>query len=212
MIQLPRVGWRLLACKNGASPDCIIVVVPPSLLLPHHLRLHVLPLVFATVSFVSLSFFIWSLFIPVRLKFVSLIFNCVVEWFFPFFFLLSPDTEETQQDETTLRSQMESKYLHHTLSDQQNCRGQVCVWVVLRWPPTKNLLLSHHCIVSSSSRVFHWFPRRVAVSAHSRPPTKTDDVVLFHQYMLRIVASRHAHAVLPFISHKHHSRKSRTDL
>ena len=26
MIQLPRVGWRLLACKNGASPDCIIVV------------------------------------------------------------------------------------------------------------------------------------------------------------------------------------------
>ena len=27
MIQLPRVGWRLLACKNGASPDCIIVVV-----------------------------------------------------------------------------------------------------------------------------------------------------------------------------------------
>ena len=27
MLQLPRVGWRLLACKNGASPDCIIVVV-----------------------------------------------------------------------------------------------------------------------------------------------------------------------------------------
>ena len=27
MIQLPRVGWRLLACKNGASPDCIIVFV-----------------------------------------------------------------------------------------------------------------------------------------------------------------------------------------
>ena len=27
MIQLPRVGWRLLACQNGASPDCIIVVV-----------------------------------------------------------------------------------------------------------------------------------------------------------------------------------------
>ena len=27
MIQLRRVGWRLLACKNGASPDCIIVVV-----------------------------------------------------------------------------------------------------------------------------------------------------------------------------------------
>ena len=27
MIQLPRVNWRLLACGNGASPDCIIVVV-----------------------------------------------------------------------------------------------------------------------------------------------------------------------------------------
>ena len=27
MIQLPRVGWRLLACKSGASPDCNIVVV-----------------------------------------------------------------------------------------------------------------------------------------------------------------------------------------
>ena len=27
MLQLPRVGWRLLACINGASPDCIIVVV-----------------------------------------------------------------------------------------------------------------------------------------------------------------------------------------
>ena len=27
MIQLPRVGWRLLACQNGASPDCIMVVV-----------------------------------------------------------------------------------------------------------------------------------------------------------------------------------------
>ena len=27
MLQLPRVGWRLLACQNGASPDCIIVVV-----------------------------------------------------------------------------------------------------------------------------------------------------------------------------------------
>ena len=27
MLQLPRVGWRLLDCKNGASPDCIIVVV-----------------------------------------------------------------------------------------------------------------------------------------------------------------------------------------
>ena len=27
MIQLPRVGWRLLACENGASPDCTIVVV-----------------------------------------------------------------------------------------------------------------------------------------------------------------------------------------
>ena len=27
MIQLPRVGWRLLACENGASPDCIVVVV-----------------------------------------------------------------------------------------------------------------------------------------------------------------------------------------
>ena len=25
--QLPRVGWRLLACENGASQDCIIVVV-----------------------------------------------------------------------------------------------------------------------------------------------------------------------------------------
>ena len=23
---LPRVGWRLLACQNGASPDCIILV------------------------------------------------------------------------------------------------------------------------------------------------------------------------------------------
>ena len=27
MLQLPRVGWRLLACENGASPDCTIVVV-----------------------------------------------------------------------------------------------------------------------------------------------------------------------------------------
>ena len=27
MLQLPRVEWRLLACENGASPDCIIVVV-----------------------------------------------------------------------------------------------------------------------------------------------------------------------------------------
>ena len=27
MLQLPRVVWRLLACKNGAFPDCIIVVV-----------------------------------------------------------------------------------------------------------------------------------------------------------------------------------------
>ena len=27
MLQLPRVAWRLLACENGASPDCIIVVV-----------------------------------------------------------------------------------------------------------------------------------------------------------------------------------------
>ena len=27
MIQLPRVGWRLVACENGASPDCTIVVV-----------------------------------------------------------------------------------------------------------------------------------------------------------------------------------------
>ena len=27
MIQLPRVGWRLLACENGASTDCIIGVV-----------------------------------------------------------------------------------------------------------------------------------------------------------------------------------------
>ena len=27
MIQLPRVGWRPLACENGASPDCIIVVL-----------------------------------------------------------------------------------------------------------------------------------------------------------------------------------------
>ena len=23
----PRVEWRLLACENGASPDCVIVVV-----------------------------------------------------------------------------------------------------------------------------------------------------------------------------------------
>ena len=27
MLQLPRVEWRPLACQNGASPDCIIVVV-----------------------------------------------------------------------------------------------------------------------------------------------------------------------------------------
>ena len=27
MLQLPRVRWRLVACENGASPDCIIVVV-----------------------------------------------------------------------------------------------------------------------------------------------------------------------------------------
>ena len=27
MIQLPRMGWRLLACQNGASPDWIIDVV-----------------------------------------------------------------------------------------------------------------------------------------------------------------------------------------
>ena len=27
MLQLPRVGWRLLACQNGASPDSLIVVV-----------------------------------------------------------------------------------------------------------------------------------------------------------------------------------------
>ena len=27
MIHLPRVEWKLLACKNGASPDCTIVVV-----------------------------------------------------------------------------------------------------------------------------------------------------------------------------------------
>ena len=27
VIQLPRVRWRLLACQNGASPDCIIAVV-----------------------------------------------------------------------------------------------------------------------------------------------------------------------------------------
>ena len=27
MIQLSRVGWRLLACENGASPDCLVVVV-----------------------------------------------------------------------------------------------------------------------------------------------------------------------------------------
>ena len=27
MLQLPRVGWRLLACQNGASPDCIVVAV-----------------------------------------------------------------------------------------------------------------------------------------------------------------------------------------
>ena len=26
MIQLPRLEWRLLACQNGASPDCIVVV------------------------------------------------------------------------------------------------------------------------------------------------------------------------------------------
>ena len=26
MLQLSRVGWRLLACENGASPDCIVVV------------------------------------------------------------------------------------------------------------------------------------------------------------------------------------------
>ena len=25
MLQLPRVEWKLLACQNGASPDCIIV-------------------------------------------------------------------------------------------------------------------------------------------------------------------------------------------
>ena len=27
MIQLSRVGWRLLACENAASPDCVVVVV-----------------------------------------------------------------------------------------------------------------------------------------------------------------------------------------
>ena len=27
MIQLSGVGWKLLACENEASPDCIIVVV-----------------------------------------------------------------------------------------------------------------------------------------------------------------------------------------
>ena len=27
MIQLTRVGWRLLASKNATSPDCILVVV-----------------------------------------------------------------------------------------------------------------------------------------------------------------------------------------
>ena len=27
MIQLPRMGWRLLACQNGASPDWIVDVV-----------------------------------------------------------------------------------------------------------------------------------------------------------------------------------------
>ena len=27
MIQLPRVGWKLLACENGASPYWILVVV-----------------------------------------------------------------------------------------------------------------------------------------------------------------------------------------
>ena len=27
MLQLPRVGWRLLACKNGTSPDCTTIVV-----------------------------------------------------------------------------------------------------------------------------------------------------------------------------------------
>ena len=25
MVQLPRVGWELLACQNGASPDCVVV-------------------------------------------------------------------------------------------------------------------------------------------------------------------------------------------
>ena len=27
MIPLPRVGWRLLACGNGASGDCIIIII-----------------------------------------------------------------------------------------------------------------------------------------------------------------------------------------
>ena len=27
MIQLTRVEWRLLACLNGASADCIVIVV-----------------------------------------------------------------------------------------------------------------------------------------------------------------------------------------
>ena len=26
MLQLPKVVWRLPACENGASPDCIVVV------------------------------------------------------------------------------------------------------------------------------------------------------------------------------------------
>ena len=31
MIQLPKVEWRLLACFNGASPGCIIVVAAAAL-------------------------------------------------------------------------------------------------------------------------------------------------------------------------------------
>ena len=27
MIQLPRVGWRLLACQNGTSPDFVVVLL-----------------------------------------------------------------------------------------------------------------------------------------------------------------------------------------
>ena len=30
MIQLDRVGWRLLACLYGASPDCIVLLLDPT--------------------------------------------------------------------------------------------------------------------------------------------------------------------------------------